>query len=57
MANGLELDGRSAWTFGKYHVTIIRIENLRDASVQGLTYEWAVEFDGFKVKKWRKIGH
>ena len=30
------------------------LENLRDASVQGLTYEWAVEFVGFKVKKWEK---
>ena len=41
-------------TLGNIMLQSSELENLRDASVQGLTYEWAVEFDGFKVKKWEK---
>ena len=41
-------------TLGKIMLQSSEVENLRDASVQGLTYEWATEFDGFEVKKWAK---
>jgi len=39
-------------TLGKIRVQSSETENIRDVSVQGLSYEWGIEFDGFNVKKW-----
>ena len=41
-------------TLGKIMIQSTEIENIRDVTVQGLSFEWAVEYEGFKVKKWAK---
>ncbi len=41
-------------TLGKIMDKSAELENIRDISIQGLTYEIGLEFDGFEVTKWKE---